>query len=253
MLCEGRVVLITGAAQGLGKAIAESLLAHGAKVCVCDINVDVGEVTVARLQQQHGHDRVFFMKCDVLEEADLKGVFDAVRGQYGGLDIVVNNAGIADEKNWSRMIDINLKSVIRGTLLAVDVMSAAGKGGLVVNLASLAGMEATYHLPVYGASKHAVISFTQSCAKNPHYKHANLRFACVCPAFADTAILPQSDLDPRFPFPKQEMQALVDVFGVMNPRKVGEAFLELLREECLDGALVTVSEKFGTQVKKWKR
>ncbi|XP_046544092.1 15-hydroxyprostaglandin dehydrogenase [NAD(+)]-like [Haliotis rubra] len=253
MLCEGKVVLITGAAQGLGKAIAESLLAQGAKVCVCDVNVDIGEVTVAGLQKQHGQDRVFFMKCDVLVEADLEGVFVAVRERYGGLDIVVNNAGIADEKNWSRMIDINLKSVISGTLLAVDAMSAAGKGGLVVNLASLSGMVPTYHLPVYGASKQAVISFTQSCADNPHYKRANLRFACVCPAFADTAILPQNDLDPRFPYPRQEAQALVDMFGVMNPSKVGEAFLELLQEESLDGALVTVSEKFGTQVKKWRR
>ncbi|XP_067900075.1 15-hydroxyprostaglandin dehydrogenase [NAD(+)]-like isoform X2 [Heterodontus francisci] len=140
MLLAGKVALITGAAQGLGKAFAEILLKNGAKVSLLDIDSAVGLDTKYAFDKVYGAQQTMFIPCDVLSDNQLKDAFNKTVENFQQLDIVCNNAGISDEINCQRCVDINLVSVIRGTYLGLDYMSkkTGGAGGVIINVSSLA-------------------------------------------------------------------------------------------------------------------
>ncbi|GCC35702.1 hypothetical protein chiPu_0014190 [Chiloscyllium punctatum] len=108
MELQGKVALVTGAAQGIGKAIAEILLKNGAKVSLLDINASRGEATKAAFGQTYGAENILFLPCDVTSENQLKDCFSKTVEKFQRLDIVCNNAGIFDEKNWENCLSINL-------------------------------------------------------------------------------------------------------------------------------------------------
>ncbi|XP_007894131.1 15-hydroxyprostaglandin dehydrogenase [NAD(+)] isoform X2 [Callorhinchus milii] len=140
---KGKVCLITGAAQGIGKSFAETLLGLGAKVVLLDVNESEGEACKESLDKTFDANSSLFIKCDVGSEEQLSCAFKRTINHFGRLDIMCNNAGINNEKNWEMTMNINLISVIRGTYLALDYMNKAkgGNGGVIVNTASLAGLE----------------------------------------------------------------------------------------------------------------
>ncbi|XP_067852038.1 15-hydroxyprostaglandin dehydrogenase [NAD(+)]-like isoform X2 [Heptranchias perlo] len=166
MLIAGKVALVTGAAQGLGKAFAEVLLKNGAKVSLLDINNAVGQEAKDAFDKIYGAQQTMFIHCDVTSESQLKDAFERTIGNFLQLDIVCNNAGIADEMNWQKCVDVNLVSVIRGTYLGLQYMSRknGGAGGVIINVSSLAGIEPIIFAPVYTASKHGVVGFTRAMA-----------------------------------------------------------------------------------------
>ncbi|XP_072446497.1 15-hydroxyprostaglandin dehydrogenase [NAD(+)]-like isoform X2 [Chiloscyllium punctatum] len=137
----GKVALITGAAQGLGKAFAEILLKNGAKVSLLDISTAVGLKTKTTFDEVYGAQQTMFITCDVTSGNQLKDAFKKTIENFLRLDIVCNNAGIADETNWQRCLDLNLVSVIRGTYLGLDCMNkkTGGAGGVIINVSSMAG------------------------------------------------------------------------------------------------------------------
>ncbi|ESO86972.1 hypothetical protein LOTGIDRAFT_128222 [Lottia gigantea] len=192
MNLSGKVALVTGAAQGLGKAFSESLLSQGAKVCLADVKVQQGKTTAAEFQKTFGNDSAFFEKCDVSIADDVTNVFKKVKSKYGQIDILVNNAGIANETHWRKMVDINLVSVIQGTQLGIEYMSKeyGGNGGVIINVSSSAGLVPVFITPVYCAVKFGVVGFTRSVAVNPRNRSTSgIRFCCLCPAFTDTDII----------------------------------------------------------------
>ncbi|XP_071103870.1 15-hydroxyprostaglandin dehydrogenase [NAD(+)]-like [Haliotis cracherodii] len=251
MSLSGKVALITGAAQGLGKAFSEVLLKRGANVCVADIKVQTGEATVSSFQQQYSRDRVFFFKCDVTHENDIKATFDAVKKQYGRLDMVVNNAGIADEGAWNKMIDINLKGVVMGSQYAVEALrrDKGGNGGLIINVSSAAGLTPVYITPVYAASKFGVVGYTRSWAANPHLGSMGLSFCCMCPTFAETDIMKGID-DGSKSLYADDAQGLVKMLGIMSVKEVVGAFEQLLDLPDKNGVVVTVTKRDGIHIKR---
>merc|ERR1712004_842630 len=141
---------------------------HGAKVCIADTDARAGHATIKEFaaQLKGKTENVMFLKCDVTKESELAAIFEQTKSRYGSIDIVCNNAGIVNENDWKTCIDVNLNSVISGSRLAVEHMSATsgGNGGTIINIASLAGLMMFPLCPVYCATKHAVLGYTRSIA-----------------------------------------------------------------------------------------
>ncbi|XP_037686964.1 15-hydroxyprostaglandin dehydrogenase [NAD(+)] isoform X2 [Choloepus didactylus] len=140
MHVNGKVALVTGAAQGIGRAFAEELLHKGAKVALVDWNLEAGVKCKAALDEQFEPQKTLFIQCDVADQEKLRDTFREVVDHFGRLDILVNNAGVNNEKNWEKTLQINLVSVISGTYLGLDYMSKqnGGEGGIIINMSSLA-------------------------------------------------------------------------------------------------------------------
>ncbi|XP_064611804.1 15-hydroxyprostaglandin dehydrogenase [NAD(+)]-like [Liolophura sinensis] len=240
----GKVALITGAAQGLGKAFSEALLKKGARVCVVDVNSERGEATVNDFIQKYGKENAAFIKCDVTSQQEMENAFTFATSTFGGIDLVCNNAGLSGENQWEQMININLLSVVRGTKLAIDHMSKhrGGKGGIILNVSSMAGLMTTHLSPVYCATKHGVAAFTQSWAKNPDCEKMGLRFHTLCPAFADTQMVKSAE--ERVP-DSATAAKLMEEYGLMSPETVAEAFMQLVEREDTTGAVLSVSKGYG--------
>ena len=164
---EGQRVMITAGASGIGFAIASTLSALGARLLICDISDD------ALAQVENALPNVIACKADVADESDVEAMFGRVAGELGGLDALINNAGIAgptagvDEitpADWRRCIDVCLTGQFLCTRLAVPLLKAAG-GGAIVNMSSAAGRHGYAFRTPYASAKFGVVGFTQSLAK----------------------------------------------------------------------------------------
>jgi len=186
----GKTVMITGAATGLGYKYAEILLRHGAKsVAVIDLPMSKGPDATAALESEFGKGRAVFFACDVTKADELSETLKRIVDAFGGLDILINNAGVLNDNAWELTIEINLKALIRGSMLAFDYMGwhKGGKGGVIVNIASVTGLEPFYFLPMYSASKHAVVGFSRALA-SMHDK-TGVRVVTMCPGVTVTALV----------------------------------------------------------------
>lgn len=184
----GKVIVITGGARGIGLATATALHNLGAKVAIGDID----EVKVKESGTALGLD--VYGKLDVTDPHSFSEFLDEVERQLGPVDVLVNNAGIMpvgrviDEPDavTRRILDINVYGVILGSKLAAQRMVPRGKGQ-VINVASLAGEIYAAGLATYGASKHAVIGFTD--AARVEYRSAGVQFSLVLPTFVNTELV----------------------------------------------------------------
>ena len=157
-----KVAIVTGAAQGLGRATAVRMAEEGAAVAVLDLHDKVGAELVKDLTERRLKAR--YWRCDVSSEAEIKRVFDEVVAAFGRLDVLVNNAGVAGankptheltEAEWDFVQSVNVKGVFFGTKHAIAHMRRAG-GGSIINLSSIYGLIGAADLPPYHASKGAV-------------------------------------------------------------------------------------------------
>ena len=187
---QGKVCVVTGAARGLGLAAAEMLLAQGARVMLTDVDRAAGETEARRLGASAA-----FIAQDVTKAAQWNEVLDAVIARWGRLDVLVNNAGVADIadvesvslQTWSRTLDINLSGVFLGTQAAIARMK--GRGGAIVNIASIEGMVGDALIPAYNASKGGVRILSRSAAIHCARSGYNIRINNVCPGFAETQMV----------------------------------------------------------------
>ncbi|WP_454789635.1 SDR family oxidoreductase [Mycolicibacterium lutetiense] len=163
----GRVVAITGGARGIGRATGDAFLRAGARVALGDIDAELVEKTAVELAEATGG-VVCGLPLDVTDRASFASFLDAAEDRLGSLDALVNNAGIMPTGNFTdeaddmtdRMIAINLCGVLYGSKLAA--LRMAGRGGHIVNVASLAGVSAFPGLATYCATKHAVVGFSET-------------------------------------------------------------------------------------------
>lgn len=193
---EGRVVLVTGGALGLGQGIARAFAREGAAVAVADVDRAAAERLVAELTQ--GGARAIATIGDVSSAADAERmVREAVDG-LGRLDVLVNNAGIqpltwyfrvedTPEDVWDRILDVNLKGQFLMSKYALPHIRAQGPGGSVINMASVQGMQSMPGVPAYAASKGGILSLTRNMALD--YAPDGIRVNAICPGTMDSEMV----------------------------------------------------------------
>ncbi len=188
-LLAGRRALVTGAATGIGRAIAEAFAREGALVAVSDISLDGARDVAERLG-----DSTRAYRLDVTDAAETASVFRSAADWMGGLDLLAANAGISTmnpvadltEEEWDSNMAVNAKGVFLSNREAVRHFLAAGEKGAIVNTASLAGKIGAPYLAHYAASKFAVIGFTQSLARE--VGEHGIRVNAVCPGYVRTSM-----------------------------------------------------------------
>ncbi len=188
---QGKVAIVTGAGTGIGRAISFLFAREGAKVAVTDIDVGAAEATVAEIVETGGS--ALAIEADVTEAVGVENMMRATVTTYGHLDVLINNAGVGTdgdvvelpEKEWQRILDVNLKGVFLCCKYAIPAMKKSG-GGSIVNIASTAAFVGGSVSCVYPASKAGVVALSKSTALR--YAHNNIRVNCVCPGHVDTAL-----------------------------------------------------------------
>jgi NAD(P)-dependent dehydrogenase (short-subunit alcohol dehydrogenase family) len=201
----GKVAVVTGAANGIGRATALAFAKSGARVVVVDRDAAGGEATAGIIRQQGGE--ASFVAADVTKSADVQAYVKAALDAYGRIDCFFNNAGIEgawkhtaeyDEAMFDQVIGVNVKGVFLGLRHVLPVMLAQ-KSGAVVNTASVAGLVATPGMPAYVASKHAVIGLTKTAAGE--VARDGVRVNAVCPGPVDTRMIHSLEqmIDPNDP------------------------------------------------------
>jgi NAD(P)-dependent dehydrogenase (short-subunit alcohol dehydrogenase family) len=187
----GKIAVVTGGASGIGRGIVERFLAEGAKVVIADVQRDLGEALAAGA----GPDAAFHY-TDVGDQARIGQLVATTIDRFGGLDVMVNNAGISsplrqglfeeDLEEFDRVMQVNVRGVMAGTRDAARHMATAG-GGSIINISSIGGVQPGGGVPVYRASKAAVIHFTKSAAIE--LAHYEVRVNCIAPGNIPTPLL----------------------------------------------------------------
>ena len=252
---DGQTAWISGGASGMGEATAELFASEGAKVAIVDIQKDRGLQVAQRIDQSGG--QAFFLECDVAQEDPVRESFEKTVSNFGGLQIVVNCAGIIDvallheyaEADWDRLMAVNVKSIFFSIKHGLPHLRK-NKRSYVVNIGSIGSFVGQGLTPAYITSKHAVLGLSRSIALD--YAAEGLRCNCVCPGITDTPMLRfhlNQTPDPEATLKKRLQRVPIGV--VISPKDIAKAALYLSCEDStgitgtsmvIDGGYITPAE-----------
>ncbi|CAI5976084.1 unnamed protein product [Closterium sp. NIES-64] len=258
-LTDGMAALVTGAGSGIGRAASLYLASKGLRVTIVDFSEAGGLETVLLIGEQTGRqDAARFVQCDVSKPSDLARAF-AVHMQWcGRLDVCLNNAGIGEKEwflkdtsadgkgSWRHVLDVDLTAVVDGTRLAVHAMqlsgkcSKGGKRGVIVNVASAAGLYPSPNGPIYAASKAGVVMFTRSLA---HLAGSGIRINALCPEFIQTPLVTQVTGQAAKHLPK----VVASVGGFIPMDTIVDGLAELIEDEKRAGECMWITNRLGKQ------
>jgi len=230
MQLDGKVAIVTGAASGIGKRIAEVYAAHGAAVAIADINLDAANATAQELVARGG--KAMGVAMDVTDEAAVDKGVDAVVQRLGAVDILVSNAGVqivnpVDQflfADWKKLLAIHLDGAFLTTRACLRHMYARGKGGAVIYMGSVHSKEASVLKAPYVTAKHGLIGLAKVVAKEgaAHGVRANV----ICPGFVRTPLVEKQ-------IPEQATE-----LGISEQDVIGKVMLK----ETVDGEFTTVDD-----------
>ena len=229
MALAGKVAIVTGAAQGIGRAIAETLARHGADIVVADLDPGRSQDTIQAVSKLGR--RALNVKVNVADWDDVKSMTDQVLKDWGKIDILVNNAGVTrdgllvrmKEEDWNLVLQVNLNGTFHCTKAVLQAMSKQ-RSGRIVNIASIVGAIGNAGQANYAASKAAVIGFTKTVARE--YASRMITVNAVAPGFIDTAMT--HGLPPEV---KETLQKQIPLGRLGQPSDVAEAVRFLVSEE----------------------
>jgi NAD(P)-dependent dehydrogenase (short-subunit alcohol dehydrogenase family) len=246
MRMEGKRAVVTGAASGLGREVAKLFAAEGARVVVADMNADGAGAAVQEIESAGG--TAVAHPTDVTVEQQVIDALERCESEWGGLDVVVNNAGVQLEKplhetsneEYDWVFNVNVRGVFWGCKHAVLKMRSNG-GGAIVNTASALSLVSDPFLPVYTGSKHAVLGLTRSVGVA--YAADGIRCNCVCPGDMQTPMIEKywaATGDPEKA--EKEMAAMYPAGKIGQPGEVARAILFLASDEAsyVNGAFMQV-------------
>ena len=246
MKLDGKTAIVTGAAQGIGKEIACSLAKEGANVVVSDIDIEHAEQTAAQIKKMGRETLV--IKADVSMPEEAANIIEETIDKLGGLDILINNAGITRDNfvlrmkddDWDKVLAINLKGTFNCIKAAAKIMLKQRKGR-IVNMASIIGLIGNAGQANYAASKAGVIALTKSCAKE--FGSRGITVNAIAPGFISTRMTEVLKEDT-----KQKMLGNIPLGRFGLPTDVANLVLFLVSDEAnyitgqvinVDGGMVT--------------
>ena len=187
-----KIAIVTGAGNGIGRAIALGLARAGARVVVSDVLIADGERTANEIKEQGGE--AFFVPADVAQENEVKALVDEATRTFGSVDVLINNAGVGgtfgrihetDPADFDRVISVNLRGTFLCSKFVIPHFLTKGSG-CIVNIASTYGLVAAPRAPAYCASKGAIINLTRQMAVD--YGPDQIRVNAICPGYIDTGL-----------------------------------------------------------------
>jgi 3-oxoacyl-[acyl-carrier protein] reductase len=228
MELKGKVALVTGAAQGIGKAVTLLLARHGVDVIVADVNMEKAEET-AREVQAMGHQGVA-VKLDVTRLQEVEATVETALQKFGKIDILINNAGIARDKlilrmteeDWDAVLGVNLKGTFNCTKAVIKHMSKQ-RSGKIVNIASVVGEMGNPGQANYAASKAGVIGFTKTIARE--FAQRGINVNAIAPGYIQT---PMTDALPEKA--KEELKRMIPMERLGQAEDVAQAVLFLVSD-----------------------
>ncbi len=235
----GKVAIVTGGGSGIGLATATLLAANGARVAIADIDAAAAQEAAVKIGGQTRP-----LQIDVTKRTQVQYALDYAAAEFGRVDIMFNNAGITERgedlfsknaQKWEQVLDVDLRAVILGTQLAVQQMRKQGGGGVIVNTASMAGLDPRGAAPVYSAAKAGVVQFTRTLG---HLASEGIRVNAICPSFTDTPMVRAGGA--------QAIEAVTKlVGGILDPQLIAEGVLQLVRDDSRAGAVMRATVSRG--------
>jgi len=225
--CEGKVALVTGGTSGIGRETSILFAQKGARVVVAGRREIEGQETIDLIRRAGGEG--IFVRADVSRASEVKALVEETVAAYGGLDYAFNNAGIEGhwvpiveqtEDEWDRTIDINLKGTWMCLKYELQQMLKQGRGGVIVNNASISGFIGSYGSATYAASKHGVLGLTKAAALE--VARNGIRVNAVCPAAVET---PMADRLFGAPEVRKKVLGFYPIARFGKPIEVAEAVL----------------------------
>ena len=226
---KGKVALVTGAAQGIGRAVALLLARNGADIAVSDINLEKAEETAKEIELIGP--RAMAIRVDVAQFNDVERMVEAILEKFGKIDILVNNAGVTRDKlilrmteeDWDVVLNINLKGTFNCTKAVVRNM-AKQRSGKIVSIASVVGEMGNAGQVNYSASKAGVIGLTKTIARE--FAQRGINVNAIAPGYIET---PMTEVLPEKV--KEDLKRLIPMERLGKPEDVAEAVLFLVSEE----------------------
>ena len=241
-----KVVIITGAGRGIGRAAALLFASEGARLALVDINEESGEAAAEEVRLQGGE--AIYVKTDLTHSAQVKKMADTVVEKYGRIDVLYNNAGInhfgkvtdADEAAWDRVMAVNAKSVFLTCKFVIPIM-AKQKKGVIINTGSAASLVGLANLSAYTASKGAVLQLTRNMALD--YAKDGIRVNAICPGVTATEMTEQviyDDPDPKAA--RERFDRVIPRGSMAAPIEIANVALFLASDESsyITGAAIPV-------------
>jgi NAD(P)-dependent dehydrogenase (short-subunit alcohol dehydrogenase family) len=249
MLFKDKTVIVTGGSAGIGRATALAFAREGAAVAIADKDQAAGEQVAAEARRAGA--KAEAVRADVAREAEVRALIESVLRRFGGLDVLVNNAGIyhqADavdtpEAVWNEVLAVNLTGAFLCTRQAVPAMA---RGGVIVNVASEAGLVGIRNQVAYNVSKAGLIGLTRSCAVD--FAPRGIRVNCVCPGTTDTPLVRAAV--GRAADPGAARRALEDIRPLRRlgePEEIAAAILYLAAAGYATGAVLSVDGGYTAQ------
>lgn len=230
---ENRVVLVTGAGSGIGKASALAFAEEGAKVVVEDLVVEAGEETADTIIEAGG--AATFIRADVSKAVEVEEMVNKTVAIYGRLDCAYNNAGVAvspqltpdtAEEDWDRVMNVNLKGVWLCMKFEIPAMLKQGKGA-IVNASSMVGLIGLPKRSAYAASKHGVIGLTKVAALE--YADAGIRVNAICPAVVRTPLV--ENIIASDPEAEAQLLSMIPMKRLATLKEIAEVVVWLCSDE----------------------
>ncbi|XP_071857422.1 15-hydroxyprostaglandin dehydrogenase [NAD(+)]-like isoform X1 [Bombus fervidus] len=240
-LVSGKNVLITGGAAGLGNAFMNHFLKHGTnKITILDIDAETGKRIESSVEKSYGEKKVHFIHVDVSNYELMAAAFEEALNFMNDIDIVVNNAGILDERRWEKEIAVNIYSIVsrscQGGMVCTALLAAKylskdqlGHGGTLVNISQHIDIKSTAQLPIYTATKHAIIGLSQSLADSYQYEKTGVRVITLCPGLTETALTVNSPNRLLSRVMKADFVKNLEQLSIQTPYVVAQGLMSILR------------------------